>query len=370
MSKHHPKNERIKHKYLAFLEEAKRLSEKSADIAAAAIADFEKSTGYKDFKAFHIEQARKYKRVLSEAINPKTKKPLAKATIHSRLSAVKAFFQWLAGQPGYKQQIRYSDCEYFNLSANDSHIARAKRPAKFPTLDQVILTIFSMPFETDIEKRNRAMVAFTLLTGARVDALASFKISNVSLKKRLVFQDARNVKTKFRKSGQTSFFPVGEEIEAIFAGWFNYLVNELHFTGSDPLFPRTLIGQNQANCFAVLGLSREHWQSTGSIRDIFKAAFAEASLPYFNPHSIRHTLAQFGEQVCRTPEEFKAWSQNMSHENVLTTFTSYGEVSHERQAELIGKLGSSTEGQMNTDGEPDAETIAQVVNFLNKKVVG
>ena len=31
-------------------------------------------------------------------------------------------------------------------------------------------------------------------------------------------------------------------------------------------------------------------------------------LPY-NPHSFRKTLAQFGEQVCETPEAFKAWSQ-------------------------------------------------------------
>src|SRR5512147_2134420 len=31
------------------------------------------------------------------------------------------------------------------------------------------------------------------------------------------------------------------------------------------------------------------------------------------PHSLRSTLAQFGEQRCQTPEEFKAWSQNLGH---------------------------------------------------------
>ena len=42
-----------------------------------------------------------------------------------------------------------------------------------------------------------------------------------------------------------------------------------------------------------------------------------------------------GERTCRTPEQFKAWSQNLGHEDVLTTFTSYGAVSPHRQAEII-----------------------------------
>jgi hypothetical protein len=54
-------------------------------------------------------------------------------------------------------------------------------------------------------------------------------------------------------------------------------------------------------------------------------------------------LAGLGEKVCRTPEEFKAWSQNMGHEGVLTTFISYGEVSRERQAHIIRLLSNPEE---------------------------
>ncbi len=50
---------------------------------------------------------------------------------------------------------------------------------------------------------------------------------------------------------------------------------------------------------------------------------------------------QFGEQLCKTPEEFKAWSQNLGHEQVLTTFLSYGTVSVSRQAEIIQGIGKS-----------------------------
>jgi hypothetical protein len=56
-------------------------------------------------------------------------------------------------------------------------------------------------------------------------------------------------------------------------------------------------------------------------------------LPYFNPHSFRKTLALLGQKVCKSPEEYKAWSQNLGHENVLTTFSSYGDVGRQRQAE-------------------------------------
>ena len=46
------------------------------------------------------------------------------------------------------------------------------------------------------------------------------------------------------------------------------------------------------------GLDRKHWKNAAAIRKIFKAAFEQAGLPYFNPHSFRDTLAALGEQIC------------------------------------------------------------------------
>jgi len=45
------------------------------------------------------------------------------------------------------------------------------------------------------------------------------------------------------------------------------------------------------------------------------------------------------------PEEFKAWSQNLGHQSVLTTLYSYGDVPDYRQAELIKKLSQPRVGQ-------------------------
>lgn len=137
MRKHHPKNERIKRQYLTYLEQAKRMSPSSVDQVAAAIAQFEASTCYRDFAAFHYEQACRFKRILADAVNPITGKSLAKATIYSRLMAVKAFFIWLAGQTGYRARLTYSDMEYFNLSNNDARIAKTTHGGPAPTFEQI-----------------------------------------------------------------------------------------------------------------------------------------------------------------------------------------------------------------------------------------
>jgi hypothetical protein len=55
----------------------------------------------------------------------------------------------------------------------------------------------------------------------------------------------------------------------------------------------------------------------------------------------RKTLALLGGDLCETAEHYKAWSQNLGHDHVLTTFTSYGDVSGYRQAEIIRNLGRS-----------------------------
>lgn len=367
MRRHHPKNERIKRQYLAYLEEAKRMSTKSTDQVAAAIAGFEASTGYRDFAQFHIEQARKHKRELNAAINPATGKPLAKATVHSRLMALKAFVHWLAGQPGYKSRISYSDAEYFNPSANDSRIATARRERPVPSIEQIRHVIGTMNADTDIAKRDRALIAFTLLTGARDDAIASLCLRHVDPESRTVDQDARSVRTKNRKTFTSNFFPVGDDIEAIVVDWIAFLKNEKLFGPDDPLFPATRIAVGADGRFGSAGLERKHWKNADAIRRIFRTSFEAAGLPYFNPHSFRKTLALLSKKVCPNPEAFKAWSQNLGHEHVLTTFTSYGSVSSHRQAEILASLNG--DDTATNRGVPDTATINRVLDHLKGRAV-
>jgi len=89
-----------------------------------------------------------------------------------------------------------------------------------------------MPGGSEIERRDRALVAFALLTGARDSAIASIKLKHVDLKEGCVYQDAREVKTKFSKTFTAYFFPVGEEVRQMVAEWVRFL-REVKLWGND-----------------------------------------------------------------------------------------------------------------------------------------
>jgi len=103
MRKFNAENERIKRRYLIYLKEALGLDQKSLDKVLAALVKFEESTNYRSFKKFHIEQAGKFKIHLSK-VKSATGKPLSITTTDATLRLVKGFFQWLAGQQGFKKK--------------------------------------------------------------------------------------------------------------------------------------------------------------------------------------------------------------------------------------------------------------------------
>ncbi len=335
MRKANANNERIKRKYLTFLKQAKGQNEASIDVVAKAINRFESYNKFKDFKAFHFEQAIGFKVHLAIQKHHQTGGALSLATINGTVRHLKAFVQWLSQETGYKSRIKYSDAEYFNLSDKEVRTAKAKRNKPVATLEQLMHTLSVMPVNSAIQKRDRALLAFTLLSGARDSAIASLKLKHIDFNSDTVYQDAREVKTKFSKTFTTNFFPVDDVVRNIVFEWVQYLKIELLFGNDDPLFPKTKMSHGSDNNFRASGLTREHWSGAATIRKVFKEAFLLAGLPSFNPHSFRNTLAVFGEVHCQSPEEFKAWSQNLGHEGVLTTFYSYGEVQEGRQADIF-----------------------------------
>ena len=332
--KFHEENERIKRHYLQFLREAKRMDMATVDKAAEAILRFERSTGFKPFKRFHIEQAVRFKERLSSEKNARTGAPLAKATVDSTLRMVKAFILWLAGQPGYKSRIAYNDAEYFNLNAKDARIAHTARDAIYPTPEQCRHAFAQMPSATPLQRRDKALFAFLMLTGARDGAVASLRLKHVDLVEGCVHQDARDVKTKFAKTFTTWFFPVDDAYLETFRDWVTYLRQEELFGPTDALFPKPKMGLKDG-AFAALGLSRDTYTNAGKLRTVIKDAFTGAGLPPFGPHSFRKTLGLLANDHCKTPEQFKAWSMNLGHENIATTLSAYCPVSPSRQGELI-----------------------------------
>ena len=257
----------------------------------------------------------------------------------STLRDLRAFFFWLAHLPGFKSHIAYADADYFNLSDKDVAVARARREKRVPTLAQVHHVLSAMPIETIVERRDRALIAFAALTGARVAALASFRLGHVDLMGGLVEHDARTVRSKFAKTFPTWFMPVGGDALSIITDWVGELVGHHHWGREDPLFPATQMGRDANDGFTPVGILRTGWRTTQPINVIFRRGFERAGLPYFNPHSFRDMLVRTAMTLDLSAEEMKAWSQNLGHADVLTTFTSYGQVPTHRQGELIRSRG-------------------------------
>jgi hypothetical protein len=145
---------------------------------------------------------------------------LSAATITSILGTLNAFFRW---QPGYKFRI---DASAQNISTRPSTKCEWRPQGEssgIPTVEQILHVLATMPAETDIEKRDRAVIAFTLLTGARDGATASFKLKHIDMVAGKVDQDARKVATKRAKTFPTYFFPVGDDLRAIVGEWVDFL---------------------------------------------------------------------------------------------------------------------------------------------------
>src|SRR3984885_9658343 len=169
----------------------------------------------------------------------------------------------------------------------------------------------------------------------------------------LIRQEPDRVETKFAKNISTYFFPVGDDFRQIVAEWVEELQTRLLFGPNDQLFPRTKMAHDGDKSFCVAGVEPAHWADASAVRAIYREAFTRAGLPYFPPHSFRHTLGHLMQTMCRTPEQIRAWSQNLGHENIATTLTSYGRIDPHRQGAVIGAISSD-----GTAG--DAELLARI----------
>lgn len=349
MANYNPKNERIKRAYFELLEQADQKSPATINQIRKAIHRFESHTEFADFSSFGKQQAMAFKKHMLTAKKAGSDQPLSRATVHTTMRSLQDFLRWLSREVGYRSKINAQDIRYLNLSRNDVAVAQSSGNRKVPTLEQIIAALEAMPTQSEVECRDGAIFAFAILTGVRDSALISLKLKHVNLDERLVTQDPAEVRTKFSKKIETYFFPVGKEVEAVFAEWVRYLREEKLYGDDDPLFPKTRVAVGAQQVFIVDGLEPKCWSTAEPVRKIFRKAFERVELPYFTPHSFRSTLTRLGERVCKTPEEFKAWSQNLGHESPLTTFTSYGQVPVHRQGELVRNAGSGASAEEKLD---------------------
>lgn len=324
-------NEKKKKEYEEYLSMDGKLEERTVLQKIASIRKYEEYTLFKDFKTFNKKQGREF-------FDQYKKEDVSFNTKQRALDNLKEFFLWLSRESGYKQSIKVNDINCFNLSHKEQSMANVRKLKEFPTLEQIYKVIKNIPAPGEQNLRDRALIAFCIATGARISALMSLKIESVDEYKRLIKQyPDEGVKTKRSKFIITKFFPVAQWVQDICVDWVKYL-KEKGWGNNDYLFTAMKSELDEYGAFKRELLSKEVLKSDSNVRQIFKSRFEGAGIGYFHPHTFRDTLVDLGYKLCKTPEEFKAWSQNLGHTSPLTTFTSYGQIDPNRQMNIIENL--------------------------------
>lgn len=195
-----------------------------------------------------------------------------------------------------------------------------------------------MPADTEMDLRNRAMVSLCLLTTPRIGSLQTARIQSIKYFKQYdawaFVQDPRLLNTKFSKK-ITAFFigHVEDLIEHVIA-WRKYLLAK-GFTERDYLFPKVATSFD-SSCLPVNELTKEQIKSQSTIRDIFKQAFVANNLPYYKPHSFRHSMARAMKKGDKAVEQSIALAENLGHKGGLSTLhASYGGDYEQQQSAIL-----------------------------------
>lgn len=284
--KYNAKNEIIKTRFFTMLEHARSRDSKTVSSYAGAIHEFEVFTGFKDFKDFEAIQAVGFKEYLSKKTNRLTGYPISKSYLRNYTTHVREFFKWLERQKGYSKHIRCDDVEHFNLTRNDRNRAYATNYQDSYDIAEILATIRAMPEITELEIRNKAMLSLCVLTTPQISALQTARIASLKFCREFdawaFVQNPNLVNTKYAKQ--------------------------------------------------IMNIEKGFIQSQTTMRTIFESAFKVNGLPYFKPHSFRHSLVRAALSSNQSTLLISALSENMGHTmDVRTIIGSYGtSPAHER----------------------------------------
>jgi len=336
-------NEQRKREFLEHLKGAKGFAESSLNSIAEAIDQWQTFSENEDFSKFNKSSALAFRDWLkSRKANTETG-TISLTTQDNYLRRIKKFFKWLSDQPGYKSKVLKNDVEFLRLSRGDARIARQRTTKPMPTLEEAKTIIESIEIKNEIDRRDRAVICFTLITGMRVSAVASLRMKSVDMKKELIDQNpADGVKIKNSKRILTTFFPIGwDKPERYFIAWYEHLKSK-GFQPNDPVFPVTMNSLNaEKREYSKEFVGRDFWSDAGGVRKIFKKRCENANTQHFTPHSFRHlVVSTLGKENQLTEEQKRAISLTLGHARVGTTFGSYGygSMTAEKAVEIVQEL--------------------------------
>lgn len=372
MQKANYENELLKRQFFNYLRNSQRFSEDSIMAFENALIRWEEFTGNSDLSVFNEKLAIDFREWLKTKKRKGSENLLTLGYCYDTFRRLRKFFEWLALQP--KSKINPTHLSILNLSRKENQIATRERRRDSPTMQEVLKVLEGIEGRTEIEKRDRALIAFTLLTGARISAIVSLRMKSFDRRRLVVEQEpASGVKTKFSKQIVTVLFPLPDKKPlSCFLDWYDYLKQSRNFSDDQPIFPATRLGKGKGGLsFYSTGMvSTDFWGSANLARKIFEKRFKAVGIPYFHPHTFRHLIVKEFMKTRLTEEEKKAISQNLGHEDVRTTFGSYGygKLPTDRQVEIVRSIKLNHPETEQIFQGMSVKAMKELAKFLKKEM--
>jgi integrase len=319
-------NDRI---ILKWQEYARRYDPKTVEAHLYAIRSLERFHQQKPFRDLTIADVAAWRDDLLNNVD------LSRSTIRHRASHVRAFLDWLSKQEGHRSLAPLSD--YLELPRK-FHQRKPQEQRAYPTLKEAEIMLGEMSSSTLKERRDRALVACAYVSGFRADALVSLRLRHVDVANRLVFHDGQEIRAKNGKTFTVFWFPRTESFQKILVDWVNE-VQRLGFGPDDALFPE--LAKLESACQTDRA-PIDPMTSSAAVTQAFKIA-SDAIGKSYSPHSVRDSLAHLRDEICRTPEQRKAFSANLGHSSEKVTETYYGKVDDQRREEIFRAFDNAPE---------------------------
>jgi integrase len=259
-------------------------------------------------------------------------KKLSQNTILNVIGIIYKFFEWLHQIDGYRRCINFEIIDYFRLSNREkSNMRRGNnsKKKKIPTLADMITIVSSIGTDTFSGRRLRAIFSYFILTGARLETVATMLYGLVDLETRIAYHyPSKGVWVKNDAYIETTM----PHFEGIFFDVLSDWIAELKtlgFTYYDPLFPKLLVEKKDGylSYSSTDRPTKQHMTESG-LAKIVKDTLCNAGFQEFHCHLFRH--AHLFEAFKIAPSYdfnvIKAISANIGHRNLATTIESYANV--------------------------------------------
>lgn len=329
-SKLNENNENIEIKYNKYLTKGKieKIKPSTAKEKIRSVRLYEKCFKYEDFNLFDEQHGMDFYDYLRQ-----NDRLGVKARI-KHLTNVKEFFEWY-----YKVFCRINTHKHPEIenalntlepTNEDIRLSRRITYVDYPT-DEEIQKLMGLPIENIVDRRNRALLAYILLTGARIEAVATITIDLIDMDKQLVKQDPlEGTHTKLDKLIYTRFMILDPRYLDYLTEWIDYVKSKI----SDEkalLFPKV------NNYASGIKITNEKVDST-RYNEIIKKMCDKAQIKDYHPHAFRHYVVNKGLQVAHTGKELKALSQNVGHWEIETILEQYANMPPEIYSNVIGNM--------------------------------